>query len=292
MFTNHKMSLATCLLAGLLALEHSSTASALVVDPFFAGHNTVTLANDASAQVPIGFNYLSYPYYGGDLRSSLYINSNGNITFDSSYTSANPDLQTISNATNYYDSLIGAIYAPLWTDLNPALGGQITYGNPTPDTFAVSWVNVPHTNDPTVTNTFQLILFAGSTYNPGLTLGTYSTNTGIQIQANSTVFAYDVSNLNLTALTPAAIGITEYDWSVRTLNPLGIGNASGNVTSADVAALRASDPYLFDGNRNSQPVAFSSVVGLSSVPVPAAVWLFGSGLLGLIGVARRKARSA
>ena len=28
----------------------------------------------------------------------------------------------------------------------------------------------------------------------------------------------------------------------------------------------------------------------SAVPVPAAVWLFGSGLLGLIGVARRKAR--
>lgn len=31
---------------------------------------------------------------------------------------------------------------------------------------------------------------------------------------------------------------------------------------------------------------------VSAVPVPAAVWLFGSGLLGLIGVARRKARSA
>ena len=28
--------------------------------------------------------------------------------------------------------------------------------------------------------------------------------------------------------------------------------------------------------------------GISSVPVPAAVWLFGSGLLGLVGVARRK----
>ncbi len=27
---------------------------------------------------------------------------------------------------------------------------------------------------------------------------------------------------------------------------------------------------------------------VSTVPVPAAVWLFGSGLLGLIGVARRK----
>jgi len=30
---------------------------------------------------------------------------------------------------------------------------------------------------------------------------------------------------------------------------------------------------------------------VSAVPVPAAVWLFGSGLLGLIGVARRKARA-
>jgi hypothetical protein len=30
---------------------------------------------------------------------------------------------------------------------------------------------------------------------------------------------------------------------------------------------------------------------VSAVPVPAAVWLFGSGLVGLIGVARRKART-
>jgi hypothetical protein len=29
-------------------------------------------------------------------------------------------------------------------------------------------------------------------------------------------------------------------------------------------------------------------VNLSVIPVPAAVWLFGSGLLGLVGVARRK----
>jgi len=33
----------------------------------------------------------------------------------------------------------------------------------------------------------------------------------------------------------------------------------------------------------------SGDVGASTVPVPAAAWLFGSGLLGLIGVARRKA---
>jgi hypothetical protein len=27
---------------------------------------------------------------------------------------------------------------------------------------------------------------------------------------------------------------------------------------------------------------------VSAVPVPAAVWLFGSGLLGLVGISRRK----
>ena len=31
-----------------------------------------------------------------------------------------------------------------------------------------------------------------------------------------------------------------------------------------------------------------SLTGTGVVPVPAAVWLFGSGLLGLVGMARRK----
>jgi hypothetical protein len=31
---------------------------------------------------------------------------------------------------------------------------------------------------------------------------------------------------------------------------------------------------------------------MSSVPVPAAVWLFGSGLLGLVGIARRKKKNS
>ena len=36
------------------------------------------------------------------------------------------------------------------------------------------------------------------------------------------------------------------------------------------------------------PNSYDGTFEVSSVPVPAAVWLFGSGLLGLIGVARRK----
>jgi len=34
--------------------------------------------------------------------------------------------------------------------------------------------------------------------------------------------------------------------------------------------------------------AFVNVAEIPEVPVPAALWLFGSGLLGLVGVSRRK----
>jgi hypothetical protein len=44
-----------------------------------------------------------------------------------------------------------------------------------------------------------------------------------------------------------------------------------------------------DFTTNGGPIAeLSNARAFSVVPVPAAVWLFGSGLLGLVGVARRK----
>ena len=46
----------------------------------------------------------------------------------------------------------------------------------------------------------------------------------------------------------------------------------------------------WDGDANSNAGVISTgKLEVSAVPVPAAVWLFGSGLLGLVGIARRKA---
>lgn len=47
---------------------------------------------------------------------------------------------------------------------------------------------------------------------------------------------------------------------------------------------------LFDDGADniSKVVADVSSMEFAPVPIPAAVWLFGSGLLGLIGMARRK----
>ena len=44
--------------------------------------------------------------------------------------------------------------------------------------------------------------------------------------------------------------------------------------------------YFLTWHDSGDPIAYS--VTIETVPVPAAVWLFGSGLIGLVGLARRK----
>ena len=45
--------------------------------------------------------------------------------------------------------------------------------------------------------------------------------------------------------------------------------------------------FDFDGDGNATAIS-TDIINTSPVPVPAAVWLFGSGLIGLVGIARRK----
>jgi len=44
-----------------------------------------------------------------------------------------------------------------------------------------------------------------------------------------------------------------------------------------------------EGNMLDDDIGFDNVTFVSTIPLPAAIWLFGSGLLGLIGFAERKA---
>jgi hypothetical protein len=57
--------------------------------------------------------------------------------------------------------------------------------------------------------------------------------------------------------------------TIRVVNVFGIGASSGGGFTLDTVEQRIDPP-------------------LSAVPLPAAVWLFGTGLLGLAGIVRRR----
>jgi len=64
---------------------------------------------------------------------------------------------------------------------------------------------------------------------------------------------------------------------------LNSGTATFSNTISNVDALFISmDTSVSAGGRES------GIDNVSTIPIPAAVWLFGSGLIGLIGIARRK----
>ena len=110
----------------------------------------------------------------------------------------------------------------------------------------------------------------------------------------------------------AALGTTEHtDVNGGNINdsfflpfsyfPRTLTNQSSYDVIMDVGGLRPGDPpdYLtldileaevadIHQLAAERPVVSFDVVPTSAVPVPAAAWLFGSGLIGLIGIARRK----
>jgi hypothetical protein len=104
-----------------------------------------------------------------------------------------------------------------------------------------------------------------------------------------------------SASAPLANGDGNYSWTVPAGSWGGnINFAWGATTGIDVFVVWSADGLTSldvegDGLPGARMVdgpfpGFSAnfTPGPAAVPVPAAVWLFGSGLLGLVGVARRK----
>ena len=115
--------------------------------------NNVLDANDDGSTdlLPIGFaiNFFGTTY------SNLYVNNNGNITFDSPLSSYTP-YQLIDLGLD--------IIAPFWADVDTRGAGSsvMTYGTNTVDghaAFGVSWINVGYfNNEDDKLNSFQLVL--------------------------------------------------------------------------------------------------------------------------------------
>lgn len=114
---------------------------------------TVALApNDdgSSAAIPLPFSVCLY----GQTYNQIYINNNGNVTFDS-------PMGTFSATA--FPSTGGAIVAPFWGDVDTRNGlGQVLY-KITPTAVYVNWVDVGYFSiHGDKRNTFQLILTDGA----------------------------------------------------------------------------------------------------------------------------------
>ena len=119
--------------------------------------------------------------------------------------------------------------------------------------------------------------------------GTISTTVG-DPAVNGGVYTFSLSNNQVAASTL-------FDWSTS----LDIGvltifdcPVSGGGACTGTSLPMAGGPFAgatpgFNGTTNDD---FPVSSGGPAVPVPAAVWLFGSGLVGLVGVARRRRKAA
>lgn len=114
----------------------------------------------------------------------------------------------------------------------------------------------------------------------------------------------DITNGDTLAFSPT-IGastnytVTNYAGGTLTLSgndsfSFGLRQSAGAWMGPDNVVCNArthSCQVAWNGYSSNLVVDVSQVVPPASVPVPAALWLFGSGLLGLIGVSRRDGAS-
>jgi len=120
--------------------------------------------------------------------------------------------------------------------------------------------------------------------------GTVDVTGTLRVLNRTNPFSFETSNLNMTDLTLPGVnswqGDLSYDMSTA------MWDNANSIQLTLTTTLFAISP---DGDSTAvinQTLAGSSMgVSINTIPVPAAVWLFGSGLIGLAGIARRKNRA-
>ena len=112
-------------------------------------------------------------------------------------------------------------------------------------------------------------------------------NTGVWSGSTGSVSAVDPDfdyNDEIAAMTTDQIGVgLIFEWNNNPIAVLAIFECTGVGTVENPSMCVGVDPVPMDNG-----VFIGSTIAVNAVPVPAAAWLMGSGLIGLIGVARKK----
>lgn len=101
-----------------------------------------------------------------------------------------------------------------------------------------------------------------------------------------------VTFVTTASVSPVSLHSTDI-WNATTLTLSSDGTANPNTDLGNFTVMSFVDPVGFNSVTLNWSVSGTGITGIGNltvqaVPTPAAVWLFGSGLLGLVAVARRK----
>ena len=171
------------------------------------------------------------------------------------------------------DIAFGTAPGASWTPTNNSLatGSGITTSNADGVIFN-DGIDASSTDEAQVTTAF-------GDYS-GVTPGTF-------VDFNDFVFDPLVPN---TSLWTFSFGGSSYSFTMSTISIISQTSSSISLEGTGIASITGFEDtggdFALTLNQSGQAFSFSS--SASVVPVPAAVWLFGSGLLGLVGIARRK----
>jgi len=233
-----------------------------------AGALLVLFASSASAAL-LNSGFESPDASGGDVGGT-----DGWTTFEDIYTNntAGPGFGPVSHGDN--TGTLGAgtqslkMYGP-FSGTGTAAGAyqsvEVVAGQAYElEAWAMNWIGDPFQN----LGILQLQFWDGPD------------GAGSQLGSNINQFADTMGTPDFVDLSVIQDGAEVSDWTRMAVS--GIAPAGTLSATVYLMHIQTADPCCAGGS------IFWDDVSLTAVPVPAAAWLFGSGLLGLVGMARRK----
>ncbi|MCW9006282.1 MAG: VPLPA-CTERM sorting domain-containing protein [Gammaproteobacteria bacterium] len=175
------------------------------------------------------------------------------------------------------------------------ISGDTVYATPT--TFETSALNGE--GETLFTNTGSVIVVAKEGYSfAGVDLlegGTYNTTgngtvdivSSLRVMDSANIFTQETNFLNISDLS--ATGANTWQGSFSYDMTTAMWNSTNSIELTLTNWLYATSPDADSSAVINKTLAGSSIgMSISTIPVPAAVWLFGSGLIALFGFVRKR----
>lgn len=240
------------------------------------------------------------------------------VAFGSAALSAQAAVLNTGDSLSMFQGVVAYSTVNLTDD-----NGNVTGTKQVQSNVTKSWFGMDTDGDAAIAGTEKVVVTQGTN---GIVIGAVTTagpfHTGASLPGETGAvtaawdfFGHTGSNYNTVAITGgtsglnfsgwnvswaglAAIPMTGGAWGSTTLNGAFVNGVAqltwdgiyGNTYKLDyTATVPMGDPSNFGGVKYKLHLeGVVTAAPVSQVPVPAAAWLLGSGLLGLVGVARRK----